>query len=203
MKIQKIKLSKLNPDLSNTRVHDKYNIDVIKKSLLKFKQYRPLVIQKNGMIIRVGNGTYQAMKELGIKDVFCVIKAMTDEEATTLSILDNKSSDLSYFDDKLLAKAMSGLNKELLELTGFKGDEIDKYFSEKINLHNMLENLDIDKIKSKKQSNMVVSFKDDKNIDEFYNKLLQIKNKYPAEEVSKSLFDYLEENKDMVNKILE
>lgn len=129
MQVIKVKLSELVPDPKNTRVHDSHNIEVIKNSLKKFGQYRPFVVQKEGMIIRVGNGMYQAMKELGWTEADCEVKDITDEEATTLSILDNKSSDLSYFDDTKVYDCLKNLGKDNVALTGFVDIELNKLFS--------------------------------------------------------------------------
>ena len=120
-----IKLSELTPDPKNTRIHDEHNLNVIKKSLEKFGQYRPFVVQKKGMIIRVGNGMFQAMKELNMEEGSCVVKDITDEESVALSILDNKASDLSVFDDSMLAEVMSDLSDNSLDLTGFIDVELN------------------------------------------------------------------------------
>lgn len=125
MNICKVKLTELTPDPENTRIHDENNIKLIKQSLLEFGQYRPFVVQKDNMMIRVGNGMYQAMKELGWEEANCEIKDLTYEEATTLSILDNKSSDLSHFDDKKLVSVLGSFAKENLNLTGFNAVEIE------------------------------------------------------------------------------
>lgn len=121
-----VKLSDLVPDPENTRIHDSHNIEVIKKSLEKFGQYRAFVVQKKGMIIRVGNGMYEAMKQLGWKQASCVIKDIDDEEAKALSIVDNKASDLSVFDNDRLSTVLSSMKKDSLNLTGFHGVELDK-----------------------------------------------------------------------------
>lgn len=126
MNVVKVKLSELRPDPDNTRVHDLHNIDVIKGSLKKFGQYRPFVVQKDGMIIRIGNGMYQAMKDLGWEEADCEIKDLTDEEATTLSILDNKASDLSYFDDNVLFSQLKKISPDSVQLTGFVDVELNK-----------------------------------------------------------------------------
>ncbi len=125
MKVVKVKLEDLNPDPNNTMVHDERNIEAIKTSLQKFKQYRAFVVQKKGMIIRVGNGMFEAMKQLGYKEAFAEIKTLTDEEATALSIMDNKSSDLASFDDPALAEAFTIIPEDLHEFTGFNVDEIE------------------------------------------------------------------------------
>lgn len=126
MNLIKVNLSDINFDAKNTRIHDKKNIEVIKNSLQKFGQYRPFVVQKKGMIVRVGNGMMKAMQELGWTEGDAVIKDLTDEEATSLSILDNKAAELATWDEKLLAESFAGLDDELRKLSGFNDGEINK-----------------------------------------------------------------------------
>tara|TARA_R110002051_G_scaffold58024_1_gene107034 strand:- start:6684 stop:7145 length:462 start_codon:yes stop_codon:yes gene_type:complete len=48
-------------DPSNARKHDAKNIEAIKASLSKFGQRSPIVVQKQGMIARAGNGRLEAV----------------------------------------------------------------------------------------------------------------------------------------------
>jgi len=130
MNLQKIKLADLKPDPKNTRIHDTHNIDIIKNSLSKFGQYRPFVVQKKGMVIRVGNGMYQAMQELGWTEADAEVKDLTDEEATALSIIDNRSAEVATWDEKLLADILKDMPKDFQALTGFDADEISKMLFE-------------------------------------------------------------------------
>lgn len=144
--VVKVKLSELNLDPKNTRVHDQHNIEIIKKSLNKYKQYRPFVVQKDNMMIRVGNGMYQAMVSLAndagedISDieVNCILKDMTNVEAETLSILDNKASDTSYFDNIQLANIFKDMDQANIELTGFCDQEVSKLLD---NINMDIENI--------------------------------------------------------------
>lgn len=139
--ITKVRLTDLKLDPKNTRVHDQHNIEIIKKSLAKYKQYRPFVVQKSNMMIRAGNGMYQAMLSWANDNgedpsevyVNCVIKDMTDEEAETLSILDNKASDTSYFDNVQLANIFKDMDEDNIALTGFCDQEVNKLL-ESINM---------------------------------------------------------------------
>lgn len=126
MNTQKIKLSELVPDPLNTRKHDKRNIATIKESLQKFGQYRPFVVQRQGMIIRVGNGMYQAMRELGWSEGYVEIKELSDADATALSILDNRSSELADWDDKILAEILKDMPDDMRDFVGFDESEINK-----------------------------------------------------------------------------
>lgn len=132
--IVKLKLSEIISDPGNSRVHDIHNLQVIKKSLLRFGQYRPFVIQKSTMYIRVGNGMYQAMlqiakeqgKDVGDIEVKCMVLDLTDEQANTLSVLDNKSSDLSYNDNAKLGELFKNMSTQNIQLTGFSNQQVSK-----------------------------------------------------------------------------
>lgn len=127
MEIVKVKLSEVYPDPKNARSHDSHNLEVIKNSLKKYGQYRPLVVQKSNMTIRVGNGLYQVLVNEKYEEADAVILDLTDEEATALSIMDNKSSDMSIFNEQQLAEAIQSLPEELLTITGFTDLELAKY----------------------------------------------------------------------------
>src|SRR2546425_10353858 len=60
-----IPCSSLNYDPDNARLHSEENIDAIMKSLAEFGQDQPLVVQRQGMIVRKGNGRLKAARRLG------------------------------------------------------------------------------------------------------------------------------------------
>jgi len=55
-------------DPANARKHNPKNIEAIKGSLARFGQQKPIVIDKNNVVI-AGNGTLQAAKELGLDKI--------------------------------------------------------------------------------------------------------------------------------------
>ena len=78
--IRSIPLADLHPDPDNSRIHNRRNIDTIKKSLDEFGQYRKMVVRKSDNLIVIGNGMYQAMKELGWTEAECRIADLTEEQ---------------------------------------------------------------------------------------------------------------------------
>lgn len=118
-----ISLDDLHPDQNNARIHDRRNIDLIKNSLATFGQYRAFVVRSADYRIVVGNGMYQAMKELGWNTGQCFVAELTDEQARILSIADNRASDTSDFTDNL-AVMLDGLDEAMQTMTGFTPDEI-------------------------------------------------------------------------------
>lgn len=129
-------LSELKPDERNTRLHDRRNIDLIKSSLQEFGQYRPFIVDQE-MIIRVGNGMFVAMGELGWTEGDCNILTLTPEQAMELSIVDNRAAELSKWDNEKLCETIMALGEQKTSV-GFEDKEItemlDKIAEENINL---------------------------------------------------------------------
>ena len=119
----------LTPDPDNARKHPDENIDAIIKSLRQFGQRRPLVVQKNGMIVRAGNGVLTAAKELNWSHVAAIIIDEDDATAKAYGIADNRTGDLSEFDERELAAILEELeaeNEALIESVGFNAAKINQ-----------------------------------------------------------------------------
>jgi len=132
MKVQKIKISELKENPNNTRIHTRRNLETLKQSLTEFGQTKPIIVNKNGMYVVAGNGTLQAAIALGWEDIECNLVDLDDNKAKALSIIDNKTSDLSQNDEKMLTEALSELKEidiSLFDLTGFKEDELERMLS--------------------------------------------------------------------------
>ena len=129
MNTVKIKLSELVEFPNNVRIHTKRNLDTIKNSLKEFGQVKPILVQKSTNYIIAGNGTYQAAKALGWQEMDCNVLDLDDEKARALSIVDNRSGDLSQMDEKNLLDFLKDFDKQTLDLTGYDDKELDKMLS--------------------------------------------------------------------------
>jgi len=115
------RIEDLIQDPENVRIHDDVNKAAIAKSLSEFKQQTPVVIDKNNVIFK-GNGTVDQLKALGAEFVQCVVSSLPPEKLRAYAIADNKTSDLSYFNDGALVdqlKLIREADHELFEATGF------------------------------------------------------------------------------------
>ena len=110
----------------NVRIHTKRNLAVIKNSLEKWGQYRPILVQKSTMYIIAGNGTHQAAKALGWTEIDCNVIDVDDDQARAILIVDNRSSELSENDEKNLLDMLQNMDKDMLDLTGYDDHELDK-----------------------------------------------------------------------------
>lgn len=113
MKLETWLIANLVPDPQNARTHDKRNLDAIAASLEKFGQRKPIVITAEGIIL-AGNGTVQAAKQLGWKQVEVTITPKEWDYATAraYALADNRSAELAEWDTSVLASQLVELDAE-------------------------------------------------------------------------------------------
>lgn len=117
-----VAVATLNVDPENARLHPPDNVAVVRGSLVRFGQYLPLIVQRNGMIIRVGNNRFSIARELGWTHVAVIVTDHPDEVARTLAITDNRSGELAKWDPTALRALISNIrdfSPTLLDVTGF------------------------------------------------------------------------------------
>ena len=117
LKIEKVRILTIKPHPKNPREHNKNNIKAIKESLLNYKQMTPVVVGSNDYIIK-GCGTWEAMVEMEFEFIN-IIKAthLTPHEEIAYAIADNKTTDLSGFDYKMLQDIFKDLTIEEFDLS--------------------------------------------------------------------------------------
>lgn len=102
MKIEKIKISEIQPYENNAKKHPQEQIEQIKKSIKEFGMCDPIAIDENNVIIE-GHGRYMALNQLGYKEVDCIrIDNLTEEQKRAYILVHNKLTMNTGFDmDKL------------------------------------------------------------------------------------------------------
>jgi len=99
-------------------------------SLARFGQQKPIVVDRQG-VIRAGNGTYAAARALGWSEIDVVETTLEGIEGVSYAIADNRTSDLSSFDDEALAKLLIELREEeALPGTGYDDGDLDRLLME-------------------------------------------------------------------------
>lgn len=109
----------LHPDPSNARKHGEKNLEAIKASLSAFGQRKPIVVQREGMIVRAGNGTLAAAKALGWTEIAAVVIDDDNATAVQFAIADNRTGELAEWDDEVLASLLDGMDDQARELLAF------------------------------------------------------------------------------------
>jgi len=113
--------------------YSKRQVQLLKASVSRFGVVRPILIDAEQRIV-AGHGIWLAAKELGVAAVPVIVADhLSKEELRVYALLDNKSAELSEWDDELLRLELGDLvNLDLggdldinLDLTGFTTSEID------------------------------------------------------------------------------
>lgn len=119
-----VAIDTLTLDPENARQHPQRNLDSIKDSLRQFGQRKPIVVQKQGMIVRAGNGTLEAAKALGWTEVAAVIIDEAEIEAKRFAIADNRTGELAEWDFQQLTKLFTSMSDTEREGLGWADYEL-------------------------------------------------------------------------------
>lgn len=129
MTVVYLALSLLVPDAKHPRHHLPRQIKQIARSIAAFGVVVPILVDRNNRII-AGVGRWLAAQLLGLAEVPVIrLEHLTDAQVKALRIADNRLTDLSDWNDQLLAETLKELSEVDLnfdiEATGFTMGEID------------------------------------------------------------------------------
>lgn len=129
MRIELAPISDLNLDPRNPRLHDDRQVKQIARSIESFGFNVPVLVDDNNNIL-AGHGRVQAASKLGLRELPVIrLEHLTPAQARAFAIADNRLSETSSWDDRLLGEVLRDLAAvELdfnIEATGFSISEID------------------------------------------------------------------------------
>lgn len=116
-KIESVPVSAVKPHPENMRSHEEENLSFIMGSLKKFGQQKPIVIDRKGQVL-AGNGTLEAARRLGWKEIKAVRSELVGAAALDYMIRDNRATDLSQFDPGKLGHAIREIQEETPDILG-------------------------------------------------------------------------------------
>ena len=122
MKVEEIAIDSVRPYPGNPR---RGNLDLLRESLRINRQYKPIVISTDSVIL-AGNHTWQAAKDEGWTTITAV-RADFDhdtDDARRILLVDNRSGDLGAYSDEDLLVLLKDLSGEL-EGTGYGPDDLN------------------------------------------------------------------------------
>jgi DNA methylase/ParB-like nuclease domain len=129
LQINRLPIGQLVPDPRNPRKHSDRQVSQVAQSIASFGFNSPILIDSTGKIL-AGHGRWLAARKLNLKDVPTIrLEHLTESQAKAFILADNRLSEMSSFDDRLLAEALKELSDLHLdfsiEATGFSVGEID------------------------------------------------------------------------------
>lgn len=115
-------IDQLIPYEKNAKLHPKKQVAQIAASIKEFGFNQPIVVDKDNKVI-VGHGRLAAARLLGLETVPVVTVNLTDEQAKSYRLADNKLNE-SDWDMNLVIEELKSLSGPMVELTGFDTDLI-------------------------------------------------------------------------------
>src|SRR5690554_875119 len=81
-----VPLAELTPDPANVRQHPERNLEAVEASLQRFGQRTPIVVQRQGMVVRAGNARLAVFKKLGWSHIAALVVDEGNVEAASYAI---------------------------------------------------------------------------------------------------------------------
>jgi ParB-like chromosome segregation protein Spo0J len=127
--LRRIATEQPRPNRRNARQHSDRQIKQIARSIEAFGFVVPILIDQTDEIV-AGHGRLAAAKLLGMKEIPAIqVEHLNEAQVKAYRIADNRLTDLSVWDDRVLAETLKELSQtEItfdLEATGFTIPEID------------------------------------------------------------------------------
>lgn len=116
-----VDITALKPYPKNPRRGD---VEEIAKSLKVNGQYKPIVVNRRDSTILAGNHTWRAARSLGWTHIAVTYVDVDDYGAQKIVLADNRTSDMSSYDDSKLLELLESL--PTLDGTGFKDVDIEQ-----------------------------------------------------------------------------
>lgn len=124
IKITMIDPSKLTPWDKNPR-DNTHAVMEVARSIEKYGFNQPILVDQNHRIC-VGHTRREAAISLGLSKVPCIVKEMTEQEFIQYNIADNKTGELSEWDEDLLKEIILSLPEGEIDLPGFTEEDLDE-----------------------------------------------------------------------------
>lgn len=133
MNIELVLISDLVADERNARVHSERNIEEIMRSIKKFGQHRPFVVQRGTNKVLIGNGMLEAMKRLEIDKGYVYYVDDDSDTAIRRALADNRTAELASWDFATVSAKMEGLMG--LEIPGWGDVEINEILNQEFKVN--------------------------------------------------------------------
>lgn len=116
----------MKPNPKNPNHHPAEQIELLARIIKAQGWRKPITVSTRSGLIVSGHGRLMAAKAAGVSHVPVDFQHYESEDAELADLLaDNRLSELSEIDDKMLAEIFSGIEMESPELTGYSQEDIE------------------------------------------------------------------------------
>lgn len=124
MKVINVPINSIKPYENNPRNNDQ-GVDAVAKSIKEFNWQQPIVVDKDKVII-VGHTRYKAAKKLGMDKVPVVVAdGLSPEQVKAYRLADNKTGELTDWDESLLDEELNDILDIDMSDFGFEDEEAE------------------------------------------------------------------------------
>ena len=95
-------LDDLHAHPNNARIHPEASLTAVKNSIETFGFVNPIIALADGTIV-AGEGRWRAARAAGLAQVPVVVVDMTEAEALSYLVVDNATTELSFWDDAMMS----------------------------------------------------------------------------------------------------
>ena len=124
-----VPIDSLHLDPANVRHHGDRSLSAVAASLARFGQQKPIVFDEN-MVVVAGNGTLQCARSLGWTHIAAVRSQLAGVERVAYSIADNRTAELSAWDDDALRSTLQEMDAATISDVGFNDDELAEFMKD-------------------------------------------------------------------------
>ena len=140
MNIIEKKITEIKPYEKNPRRNDEA-VKYVAESIKQFGFKVPIVIDKNDVIV-AGHTRYKAAKNLGLKEVPCIVADdLTEEQVKAFRLADNKVAEKAEWDFDLLSEELDDLFDFDMTVFGFGNAETEKLNMDDLDAEDDAENV--------------------------------------------------------------
>jgi len=132
MEVVRKKTSQLIPYFNNPR-NNKDAVKYVIKSIKQFGFQNPIIIDKENVVV-AGHTRLQAAKELGIKEVPCIVADdISEEQIRAFRIIDNKTAEVAEWDYDKLMQEVDGIEGiDIHDFGFFSFNKIDSFLDDEL-----------------------------------------------------------------------
>ncbi len=122
MKIEKISIEKIKPYENNAKLHPPEQIEQIKRSIREFGNNDPVAVDEKNVIIE-GHGRYEALKQLGFREIEIIrLTHLNEQQKKAYILAHNKLTMNTGFDFDTLSLELDAISDFDMSDFGFMLD---------------------------------------------------------------------------------
>jgi ParB-like chromosome segregation protein Spo0J len=108
LQVEYVPISTIKPYKRNAKLHPQEQIEQIKNSMQEFGNIDPIGVWHDEIV--EGHGRYEALKQMGVKEIPIIrLDDLTDEQRKAYALAHNKLTMNSPFDDGILSEELENI----------------------------------------------------------------------------------------------